>query len=435
MSGNTVRKRTLEAIIRAHAKENLEKGGTNRRTKEILPGQFSTGVRQVQVVESANYVAPPSWVLKFGDEAFEKELYKTSFDLYDVEAADMPANVDILTLDNVIDNPRAPCEGKVWNPETPLYGTDSCNNPVFVIMPEHPFMGTAAIMHMLDNYVDRPRDCGSDNQAGARAAILSALAQLTAQELANKLLALGLKDEIITRVCDMRHSLSAPEQIAEKIAEWTSAAAAGEKLEYNNGENFGADLHAVAVALLRDCNGKSVSNTDPDRIGNSQVLFMLNRLGIKGVIQGEQYEDSNGEIGRNFVVSSTGLPGVLAGSATDQVESVLNYAAGVPVIINNGARGYSIRLPKVAENMTEDSREYDADDVFGTTAGSNPQATPNTGKYASEQSGASVPGSNAAHGAQDGVRAEESRMNDESSSAEERERAWMDQDDREEATR
>ena len=172
----------LLELTRAHTKKNLEKGGSlgAKGTIEILPGQFTTGFRQVQLVETQSFVKPLHWTAEGDVSVFEKRIYADSLAFADTKPEEMPANVDILTLDNVL-NDKPPHNGKLWKPETPLYGTNSAGIPIFVILSQHPAMGD--IHKAMDALVDKEHSCGNNQHAGAMAAVLSALMQHNAAAL------------------------------------------------------------------------------------------------------------------------------------------------------------------------------------------------------------------------------------------------------------
>ena len=141
--------------------------------------------------------------------------------------------------------------------------------------------------------------------------------------------------------------------MATKIGDWSAAKVNGEKLFYDDGAAFDEDIHALTKTLLEPLANSDQTkddNSDPDLIDNSKITFMLNQLGAKSVILGAQDHRDPGKINGNFAVTSSELPefvvDMASGSAHEQIEKVCSVAANVPIIINNGANGYSIRLPK-----------------------------------------------------------------------------------------
>ncbi|MES2831118.1 MAG: hypothetical protein V4695_03900 [Pseudomonadota bacterium] len=340
------RLKVLQENTSAYMKKNL---GKVKGSREIVPGQFTTGFRQVNLVEKDSFVRPEGWEFKQDINDFEKSIYEASLQALEVGPDEMPANCDVITLENVLSG-KPPNDGKPLDPQVPLHGTDGYGNHVFVLPAGHSGLPTLDLD--IDKSHEPAKDCSSDPQSGARAAWLSAFMQVSATQLRKRLEAQSCDKATTDRLCALLDSYPEDKK-EESITALASVLASGGKLEYPNGmhggECLGEDLRVLTMALIKPSEGKAILNKDGG-ISNAQMLLMLNRLGATCVINGEVEVDQEGKKGRNFIVSS----GTIHKSAADiakalpdqQAQEIFNIAANVPVIFDNGSGRYAIRFAK-----------------------------------------------------------------------------------------
>lgn len=343
----------LAKKTREHTLRNLEKvghDGVAGKSAEILPGQFKTGFRQVNVVESDNFVKPKDWRFEEKDGDFAKGIYADSLAHMDTAEDKMPANCDILTLDNVC-NSRAPNAGKPWNPEIPLYGTDGANNNVVVLLPEHP--KTEEIFATLHKTHYSPDDCGKDSEAGARAAMLSALMQMNNAKLKGHLDKLHCDVNLRESLVKFHNEHSQSGNFNAVLAELAATGINHGHPKYPEYKEVLEAITAVTTEILGPLNNlkqKQGNFSNSKKTDNTKILFLLNHFEVTGLIHGNSHAGANGQPGRNLMVSSKELAsnaGLFASTDTaSHLRGVEQFTADVPIIVDNGKGAYSISFTK-----------------------------------------------------------------------------------------